>query len=82
VVKNWTGFNSIDWAADSKGLFIASNPTGSMQSLLYVDLAGNAHPIWQVNSIWPSWAVPSRNGKYVAIPAPTVDSNVWLAENF
>ena len=82
VVKNWTGFISMDWAADSKGLFIASNPTGSMQSLLYVDLAGNAHPIWQVNSIWPSWAIPSRNGKYVAIPAPTVDSNAWMAENF
>jgi len=63
VVKNWYGFRSVDWAADSKGLFIASNPAGSRQSLLYVDLAGNAHPIWQVNSIWPSWAVPSRSGK-------------------
>jgi Tol biopolymer transport system component/DNA-binding winged helix-turn-helix (wHTH) protein len=82
VVKNWSGFTSIDWAADSKGLFVASNPAGSRQSLLYVDLAGNAHPIWQVNSIWPSWAVPSRNGKYVAIPVPTVGSNVWMAENF
>ena len=82
VVKNWSGFTSIDWSADSKGLFVASNPAGSRQSLLYVDLAGNAHQIWQVNSIWPSWAVPSRNGRYVAIPAPTVDSNVWMAENF
>jgi Tol biopolymer transport system component/DNA-binding winged helix-turn-helix (wHTH) protein len=82
VVKNWYGFRSVDWAADSKGLFVASNPAGSRQSLLYVDLAGNAHPIWQVNSIWSSWAVPSRNGKYVAIPASTVDSNVWMAENF
>jgi len=82
VVKNWNGFMSVDWAADSKGLFVTSNPAGLRQSLLYVDLAGNAHPIWQVNSIWPSWAVPSRNGKYVAIPAPTVDSNVWMAENF
>jgi Tol biopolymer transport system component/DNA-binding winged helix-turn-helix (wHTH) protein len=82
VVKNWYGFRSVDWAADSKGVFVASNPAGSRQSLLYVDLAGNAHPIWQVNSIWPSWAVPSRNGKYVAIPAPTVDSNAWMVENF
>jgi Tol biopolymer transport system component len=82
VVKNWYGFRSVDWAADSKGLFVASNPAGSSQNLLYVDLAGNAHPIRQVNSIWPSWAVPSRNGKYVAIPASTVGSNVWMAENF
>ena len=82
VVKNWYGFRSVDWAADSKGLFVASNPAGSRQSLLYVDLVGNAHPIWQVNSMWPSWAVPSRNGKYVALPVATVDSNVWMAENF
>ena len=82
VVKNWYGFRSVDWAADSKGFFVASNPAGSRQSLLYIDLAGNAHQIWQVNSIWPSWAVPSRNGTYVAIPASTVDSNVWMAENF
>jgi hypothetical protein len=82
AVKNWSSFTSLDWAADSKGLFVTSNPTGLRQSLLYVDLAGNAHPIWQVNNIWPSWAVPSRDGKYVAIPVSTIDGNVWMAENF
>jgi hypothetical protein len=73
-VKNWNGFTSVDWAADSKGLFVTSNPAGLRQSLLYVDLAGNAHQIWQTNNIRPSWVVPSRNGKYVAIPALTADS--------
>jgi Tol biopolymer transport system component len=58
------------------------DPAAWRQSLLYVDLAGHAHQLWQVDSIWPSWAIPSRNGKYLAIPAPTVDSNVWMAENF
>jgi Tol biopolymer transport system component/DNA-binding winged helix-turn-helix (wHTH) protein len=82
TVKNWSGFNSLDWAADSKGLFVSSNPAGLRESLLYVDLAGNAHQIWQVNHVWPSWAVPSRNGKYLAILGPTIDSNVWMAENF
>jgi Tol biopolymer transport system component/DNA-binding winged helix-turn-helix (wHTH) protein len=82
VVRNWSRFTSIDWAADSKGLFVASNPEGSRQSLLYVSLTGSAHQVWQVDSIWASWAIPSRNGKYVAIPAPTVNSNIWMAENF
>ena len=81
-MKNWSGFNSLDWAADSKGFFVSSNPAGLRESLLYVDLAGNAHQIWQVNHVWASWAVPSRNGKYVAILGPTIDSNVWIAENF
>lgn len=82
TVKNWSGFNSLDWAADSKGFFISSNPAGLRQSLLYVDLAGNAHQIWQVNHVWPTWAIPSRNGKYLAILAPANDSNVWMAEHF
>jgi hypothetical protein len=47
-----------------------------------VDLAGNAHQIWEVNHVWASWAIPSRNGKYLAILAPTADSNLWMAENF
>src|SRR5215469_7269392 len=82
MVKNWSGFTSLDWAADSKGLFVSSNSAGFRQSLLYVDLAGNAHQIWEVNHVWPGWAIPSRNGKYLAILAPTADSNVWMAENF
>jgi len=82
IVKNWSGFNSLDWAADSKGFFVSSNPAGLRESLLYVDLAGNAQQIWQVNHVWASWAVPSRNGKYVAILGPTINSNVWMAENF
>lgn len=82
TVKNWSGFTSLDWAADSKGFFVSSNATGSRESLLYVDLAGNAHQIWQVNHVWPTWAIASRNGRYLAIPAPTIESNVWMAENF
>jgi len=82
IVKDWSGFNSLDWASDSKGFFISSNASGLSQSLLYVDLAGNAREIWHVNYIWPTWAIPSRNGKYLAILAPTIESNVWMAENF
>ena len=51
---------------------------GLRKSLLYTDLAGNAHQIWEVNHIWTSWAIPSRNGKYVAILAPTFDSSIAM----
>jgi hypothetical protein len=81
-LKGWRSITSIDWAADSKGLFVTSNPTGRRSSLLYSDLNGNAHELWQVNSLNPAWASPSRNGEFVAIPAPTSDSNVWMAEKF
>ena len=60
VLKNWSSFTSVDWAADSKGLFVTSNPTGWRSSLLYVDLAGNAHELWQVKGSLQSWGIQSR----------------------
>jgi eukaryotic-like serine/threonine-protein kinase len=82
TVKGWNSFTTVDWAADGKGMFVTSSPTGRTSTLLYVDLMGNAHSLWQVSSYQPAWAIPSRNGKYLAIPAPTVESNVWMVENF
>jgi serine/threonine protein kinase len=82
AVKDWNRFTSVDWAADSKGLFITSNPTGRSSALLYIDLVGNAHKLWEVRSAIPNWAIPSRSGKYLAIPSPTIQSNVWMIENF
>jgi eukaryotic-like serine/threonine-protein kinase len=82
TVKNWNNFMSVDWAADGKGFFISSNPTGRLSTVLYVDLSGNATPLWQVKNFQAAWAIPSHNGKYVAIPAPTTDCNVWMVENF
>jgi hypothetical protein len=44
TVKDWNNFMSIEWAADGKGFFVSSNPTGRLSTLLYVDLAGNGTP--------------------------------------
>jgi serine/threonine protein kinase len=82
TVKNWNNFMSLDWSADGKGFFISSNPTGRLDTVLYVDLAGNATPLWQVKNFQAAWTIPSHNGKYVAIPAPTTECNVWMVENF
>jgi len=81
-VKGWNTLRSLDWAADGKGFFIASNPSGRLPTLLYVDLEGNATPLWQTPSYIPTWAIPSHNGKYIAIAAPTIASNVWMVKDF
>ena len=65
-----------------EGAVCQQQSCGFQAKLADVDLAGNAHQIWEVNHVWASWAIPSRNGKYLAILAPTADSNVWMAENF
>jgi eukaryotic-like serine/threonine-protein kinase len=82
TVRDWNSFTSLDWAADGKGFFISSNPTGRLSTLLYVDLTGNARSLWQVKNFQATWAIPSHNGKYLAIPAPTVGGNAWMVDNF
>jgi serine/threonine protein kinase len=82
TLKDWDNLLSLDWAADGKGFFISSNRAGHLSTLLYVDLAGNAHSLWQVKTYQSTWAIPSHDGKYVAISAPTTECNVWMVENF
>ena len=75
TVKDRDSFASLDWAADGKGFFISSNPHGHLSTLLYVDLAGNTHSFWQVQNYQSTWGVPSHNGKYLAISAPSIECN-------
>jgi hypothetical protein len=57
IVKGWTGFNSLDWSSDGKGFFIGSLSGGSA-TLIYVDQAANADPLWHQKSTTGTWGVP------------------------
>jgi Tol biopolymer transport system component/predicted Ser/Thr protein kinase len=81
VVKGWAGFNSVDWAADGKSLFVSSqSPTSS--TLLHVDLEGHATPLWDQRGGWRTWAITSPSGRELAIAGMTSGSNVWMIDNF
>ena len=81
VVKGWAGFNSVDWAADGKSLFVSSHsPTSS--TLLHVDLDRHATPLWDQRGGWRTWAIASPSGRELAIAGMTSGSNVWMIDNF
>jgi Tol biopolymer transport system component/predicted Ser/Thr protein kinase len=81
VVRGWAGFNSVDWAADGKSLFVPSqSPTSS--TLLHVDLEGNATPLWEQRGAWRIYALAAPNGRELAIAGMTSESNVWTIDNF
>src|SRR6266851_4095673 len=46
TVKGWNSFQSVNWAADGKALFVTS-PTQSGSALLCLDLRGDAHLLWE-----------------------------------
>jgi len=54
TLKDWNNLLSLDWAADGKGFFISTNPTGHLSAPLYVDLAGSTHSLWQQKTFKPA----------------------------
>ena len=75
------GFNSVDWSADGKSLFVSSqSPTAA--TLLHVDMEGRATPLWNQRGSWRTFAIAAPNGRELAIMGQTSNSNVWMIENF
>jgi DNA-binding winged helix-turn-helix (wHTH) protein/Tol biopolymer transport system component len=80
TIHGWPGFWSLDWAADSKSLWAAT--TGEKENvLLRIDLRGNARPMWRPKQVRVGWAIPSRDGKSVAVHVDSSSANVWMLEH-
>jgi hypothetical protein len=72
----------IDWAADGMSLLLVSHigKMRELRELLRVDLSGNANILLQQNGLFR--AVPSPDGRRLAILRRAASNNVWLLENF
>ena len=80
-VKGWDNLESLDWAADGKGFFIADGVHGGMV-LLHVDLQGNAHILQNYQGTAAASARPSPDGRHLAIQGFGIAGNIWTLENF
>jgi eukaryotic-like serine/threonine-protein kinase len=81
TVKGWPFLTGLDWSPDGKGVYCGcAVPQG--QTLLYVDLKGNAKVLWRYGSDGEIWGVPSTDGRHLAIHASATNSNVWMLEGF
>jgi Tol biopolymer transport system component/DNA-binding winged helix-turn-helix (wHTH) protein len=81
-LKDWSLINSLDWTADGKGIWVSASTTTGVNALLNVDLQGRARPVWEQTKMYVGWAIPSPDGKYLALWQASGNSNVWMVENF
>jgi Tol biopolymer transport system component len=79
--KGLNAMQALCWAADGKGLYVA-NAVHEESVLLYVDLEGNARALSQNHGNNPAIGLPSPDGRHLAILGSTMNSNVWMMENF
>jgi Tol biopolymer transport system component len=81
-VKGWAGLTSIDWAGDSRSMFVPTMQPDGTVVLLNVDLQGNAHPLLEQKNGEMCWAIPSYDGKHLATMLMNGESNAWMLEDF
>src|SRR5579859_1748703 len=82
ALKEWRIVRSIDWAADSKSIWTCASPREGEEVIINVDLQGHVKPAVKEPSPYIGWAIPSQDGKRLAIWEASGASNVWMLENF
>jgi DNA-binding winged helix-turn-helix (wHTH) protein/Tol biopolymer transport system component len=80
-VTGWSAFQSMEWAADGKGWFVASR-SAAANTLLFVDPQGHAYPLRQTAGGYDAYAIPSPDGHHLAFLEYTSANNAWMIENF
>ena len=87
VVKDLKVGDALGWWKDNSGLLV-DNVTARGTALSYLSMNGKAHTIWEVSGSRNArfnqapWAIPSPNGRHLAINGFILSSNVWMVENF
>jgi serine/threonine protein kinase len=80
-VKGLTGLTSSAWVPDGKALFVSGHvPRG--YALLRVSLDGQTQPIIENHAPDVMGAVPSPDGRHLALFAAGDNGNMWMMENF
>lgn len=82
VLKDWRMIRTIDWAADGKTIWASASPRIGEEVLINVDLQGRVKPAVKEGSPYIGWAIPSQDGKRLAIWEASGASNVWMLEGF
>jgi len=81
VVNGWNELMGINWTADGRSLLISWQNQASGSALLNVTLDGKASVLLRSgNEIWH--AIPSPDGRFLAIAEAGGTKNVWQIENF
>jgi serine/threonine protein kinase len=79
--KGSTSLDSVAWASDGTSFFVSS-PVQRGSVLLHVDMRGNSQVLWKREGSPGTYAIPSPDGRHLAISNSTLDGNIWMMENF
>jgi hypothetical protein len=77
----WTQLAAVGWAADGKGLFLASYSSRGT-TIVTMSPGGKPNPLFKRPS-WDTFSImPSPDGHYLAFGPITANANAWTIANF
>lgn len=83
IIRGVNSLGGLDWSADSKGLFTSDDVPGKGSTVSFVDLNGASTRLWvRPGDLGRMIAIPSPDGKYLALGTSTVEANVWELGDF
>jgi Tol biopolymer transport system component/DNA-binding winged helix-turn-helix (wHTH) protein len=80
TIRTWAGISGIDFAADGRSLWIPAYTNTGKWALLNIDLNGHAKVVLEDTDREIGWAIPSPDGKHLALLQAHGASNVWMLE--
>lgn len=81
-VKGGYELGSLDWAPDGRSFFVAGRSHEGQSVLLRITLDGRASVLLRSDNSEILAAIPSPDGRFLAIPEARGSNNVWAIENF
>jgi hypothetical protein len=80
-VRGATHLVSLNYAPDGRGFF-SGDASSTEARQLYIDVSGKATLLWRQAGNSVVWAIPSPDGRHLAMLMHTIDSNVYMVEDF
>lgn len=81
-INEWLNVVAFDWAADGKSFWASAVLRADRPAMLSIDLKGNVKKLVVGGKPFIGWAIPSRDGKHLAMWQSTGNSNAWMLEGF
>jgi DNA-binding winged helix-turn-helix (wHTH) protein/Tol biopolymer transport system component len=81
-LPNWYAISCFDWAADGKSFWVSAMDAGDAAAMLNVTVSGRITPVLREAERSLGWAIPSRDGRHVALWKGEQSENAWMLENF
>jgi DNA-binding winged helix-turn-helix (wHTH) protein/Tol biopolymer transport system component len=82
AVPGWADLYGVDWAADSRSLWVAARNSAGSSAILHILASGKVIRALNFKHQNLDWMIPSPDGRRLAIVLEVNRSNVSLIDNF